>query len=152
MKTPLLIFLAVLPAGASGQAVDAEKWNTVERMCGKAEWVEKIPSKHDPNSYEEKRKSIKKAEVRLYQREGDAPCCGTNPPVAQSVTNREGIFEFKNIMPGKYWLVIVTGVKQYSHAVTYTPDAKNKEPIVCSDLLYDLSGGELQLGRMIHVD
>ena len=152
MKTALLIFLAVLPFGASGQVVDAEKWNTVERMCGKAEWVEKIPSKHDPNSYEEKRKSVKKAEVRLYQREGDVPCCGTNPPIAQSVTNREGIFKFKNIVSGKYWLVIVTGVKQYSHAVTYTPDAKNKEPIVCSDLLYDLSGDELQLGRTIHVD
>ena len=99
-----------------------------------------------------KRKSIKEAEVRLYQREGDAPCCGTNPPHAKAVTNRVGIFEFKNIAPGKYWLVIVTEAKQYSRAVTYTPDAKNKEPIVCSDLLYDLSGGELQLGRMIHVD
>jgi len=152
MKTPLLIFLTVLSFGVSGQAVDAEKWNTVERMCGKVEWVEKMPSKHDSNSYEEKRKSIKEAEVRLYQREGDAPCCGTNPSHAKAVTNRVGIFEFKNIAPGKYWLVIVTEAKQYSHAVTYTPDAKNKEPIVCSDLLYDLSGGELQLGRMIHVD
>jgi len=152
MKWPIILVLALLGGGSRPQADDSEKWNTVERMCGKLEWLEEIPVKGTTDTFNEKRMPVKKAEVRLYRRENDSPCCGATLFVTNAVTNRAGEFEFKKAVPGRYWIVAIVDGKEYSHAIKFAPESKDKVEVSCSDLLYDVHKGELQLGRVIHCD
>jgi len=146
------ILFGLLVFSFGSQTVNAEKCNTIERPCGKVEWLQRIPVKGNTSSYDEKRRAIKKAEVRLYRREKSVPCCGESSPVAQATSGKDGIFELGSVAPGNYWIVILAEGKQYSLAVSYAADPKKRDQVSCSDLLYDLTGEELQLGRMITVD
>jgi hypothetical protein len=138
-----LLFFSV-PQGA-----DTEKWNTVGRMCGKLEWVEKIPVNRKGTEFEEKSKPLKKVDIRLYRRESESSCCGTEQPIARGVTNGRGEFGFKNLASGSYWMEVEVDGKQYSLAIKYVPsEAESK----CTDLLYEIINGELQLRRVIEVD
>jgi hypothetical protein len=145
----MMSLLAVSELASAPQAPDQEKWNTVERTCGKLEWVEKILVKGKVAEFEEKSKPLKKIDVRLYRWENESSCCGTALPIAQALTNKSGVFNFKNVVRGSYWVVVEMSGKQYSHAIKYVP---SKDEVSCSDLLYNISNGELQLGRVITVD
>jgi len=152
MKWKFIFAFTSLMIGLFSQTVDPEKWNTVERMCGKLERVEEIPIKGTPSLFTEKRQPIKKAVVRIYRREKDAPCCESSMPLAETVTSRGGDFMFKDSAPGTYWVVVVVDGTEYSHAIKYAPSAKDKVEVSCSDLLYEIRKGELQLGRIVTVD
>jgi hypothetical protein len=91
-----ILLFGSLSAAAVPQTVDLEKWNTVERMRGKMQQVE-----------EQKTEPIRKSKVRLYRRKNDSPCCGEASPIAEAVTNKAGLFEFKNPAPGDYWVVVI---------------------------------------------
>jgi hypothetical protein len=148
----LPIFLLALQAvPAVPQVVDQEKWNTVERMCGKLEWVEEIPLKGKIAEFEEKSTPLKNADVRLYHRQNEPSCCVTALLIGRTVTNKRGEFEFnvEDLFPGNYWVMVELNGKQYSHAIKY---AGTKFESGCSDLLYDIKKGELQLRRVIQVD
>lgn len=144
-----IILVGSLLAASVPQAVDTEKWNAVERMCGKLEWVEEIPVKGKGAEFEEKSRPLKKVDIRLYRRENESSCCGMGLPIARAVTNGRGEFDFKNLVPGSYWVMVEVDGKEYSHAIKYVP---SKVELSCSDLLYDIIKGELQLRRIIHVD
>ena len=88
----------------------------------------------------------------MYRREKDSQCCGTALPLEEVVTNKEGIFQFKNSVPGNYWVVVTVDGKDYSHAIAYVQHAKDKVEVSCSDLLYALEDGELRLEEVITVD
>jgi hypothetical protein len=152
MNWQFIFALSSVMIGLHSQTVDPEKWNTVERMCGIVERVEEIPIKGTPSLFTEKRQPIKKADVRVYRRENDAPCCGSSMPLAETLTNRSGVFMFKGSAPGSYWVVVVVDGKEYSHPIKYAPSAKDKVEVSCFDFLYEIRKGELQLGRMITVD
>jgi hypothetical protein len=144
----LLASLAVL---AVPQVVDHEKWNTVERMCRKLECVEETPLKGKADEFEEKSTSLKKTDIRLYRRKNEPSCCGTELPLARGVTNKSGEFEFnvKDLFPGNYWVMVEVDGKQYGRAIKY---AGNRVEVSCSDLLYEITNGELQLRKVIRVD
>jgi hypothetical protein len=131
------------------QAVDTKKWKTVGRMCGKLEWVEEVPVNRKGTEFQEKSRPLKKVEIRLYRRENESSCCGTGLPIARAVTNGRGEFNFENLVPGSYWVMVEVDGKQYSLAIKYVP---SKVELSCSDLLYDIINGELQLRRVIQVD
>ena len=135
--------------GQSSQAADVEKWRTIERPCGRLEWVEEVPVKGKPAESEEKSRPIKKAKISLLPRENESFCRGDGAPVARTVTKANGHFEFKHVVPGKYWVAVELAGKQLAVAVNYVP---SKEEVSCSSLLYDVIKGELQLRRMIEVD
>jgi hypothetical protein len=152
MKWQFILSVASLMISLPTQTVDPEKWNTVERMCGKLERVEEIPVKGTTAAFTEKRQPIKKADIRLYQRGKATQCCGAGLLVAETVTSRGGDFIFRNPAPGSYWVVAVVDGKEYIHAIKYAPSTKDKVEVNCADLLYEIKKGELQLGRMITVD
>ena len=152
MTVRSVLLLAALASISPSQTVDPEKLNTVERMCGKVEQVDRSPFAGATSTYGEWRKPIKNAVVRLYHREKDLPCCETAALVEATITNKGGNFSFKNSVPGKYWIVILVEGKEYSHALKYFRESKNKVEVSCADLLYDLRNGELPLGQMVHLD
>ncbi len=149
MTWQFILLIGSLLFSSVPQGVDTEKWNTVGRMCGKLEWVEKIPVNRKGTEFEEKSKPLKKVDIRLYRRESESSCCATGQPIARVMTNGRGEFDFKNLVPGSYWMVVEVDGKQYSHAIKYVP---SKAESSCSDLLYDIVNSELQLRRVIQVD
>jgi len=144
-----ILLVGLLLSASVPQAADTEKWNTVGRMCGKLEWIEEIPVNRKGTEFQEKSRPLKKVEIRLYRRGNESSCCGTGLPVARSITNGRGEFDFKDLVPGSYWMVVEVDGKQYSHAIKYVPSSAESS---CSDLGYDIIKGELQLRRMIEVD
>jgi hypothetical protein len=146
-----VIFLLTLLLGDSYfQTADLEKWNTVSLVCGRLIQVRQIPMKGASNSFTEKEKPVKDANVRLYRRDKDIPCCSAESLAAEAVSGKDGSFDFKKITPGTYWLVERVAGTDYKLAITYKPDKENGTK--CGQLTYELKKGEIQLTKMVYVD
>jgi hypothetical protein len=152
MMKELSLLLTSMTLWFTLQTPEPEKWNTVERLCGRAEWSEEMALKGDPNSYNEKSKPIRRSEVRLYRREKDGVCCSAAYFHSRTETGKGGKFEFVDPLPGKYWIVTVAGEKEYPLAVTLTPKAETKDRVACSEFSYGVVEGKLELRRTITVD
>jgi hypothetical protein len=150
MKWLSVLMFSLVLNGAASQTGDIRKWNTVEILCGKLIRSEEIPIKGAPNSFSDKSKPIKNSILRLYLRNEETECCEGQQPVAETVSGREGSFQFKKAAPGAYWIVARVEGKDYKLAITYTPD--NKSDTKCSDILYALKKGQLQIERLVTVD
>lgn len=152
MTWPPFLFLALLGISSPPQKVDLEKWNTVDRMCGKLEHVEKIRARGGTEAVKEKSEPIKKADIRLYQREKGSACCDAALPVAKTTSSKRGEFSFSAVIPDSYWLVVRVGGQDFALALSYAPNGKNKLEASCTELLYEVGNGELQLKRIVTVD
>jgi hypothetical protein len=119
-------------------------------LCGKLIRSEEIPIKGARNSFSDKSKPVKSSPLRLYLRNEETACCQVLQPVAETVSGREGSFQFKKAVPGDYWIVARVEGKDYILAITYTLDSMSDTK--CSDILYDLKNDQLQLERLILVD
>jgi hypothetical protein len=150
MNRHFVLGMGLLLGSMCSQAVDMEKWNAVDVLCGKLVQVEKIPKRGVANSFREKTKVIKKAALRLYYRDKDVPCCAQQSAAAEGVSTKNGTFEFKNIATGNYWLVARVGGTDYKLALKYQPDSKHASR--CSEMEYTLKDGEFQLLRIVVVD
>lgn len=145
----VLIF-SLIVNGATPQPADAGKWNTVEVLCGKLIRSEEIPIKGSPNSFNERSKPIKNGILRLYLRNEETSCCEGQQPIAETVSGREGGFQFKKAAPHAYWIVAMVESKEYKLAITYAPESKSGAN--CSDVLYAVKKDQLQLQRVVVVD
>ena len=150
MSWPAAFVAAQLLGGAPAHTFDQGKWNTVELLCGKLIQVTEVPVKDTSNSFTEKQKPIKNANLRLYQLDKNAPCCTSESLTAETISRKDGSFDFKNIVLGPYWIVIHAGGTDYKLALSYAPNNKNGDK--CPDQLYEIKNGELQLSRIIQVD
>ena len=150
MKHQLFLLLALLPAGLYPQTPKLQEWNRVEILCGRLLHSEEVPAKGAVSSFSAKTKPIKNTTVRLYHRTDDKLCCDELRAVAQANSTRDGRFEFKNAVPGAYWIVARVEGMDYKIAITYAPD--NKAGSKCSDVLYTLKKDHLEIERMIQVD
>jgi hypothetical protein len=149
MNCVSLFMFGLLLNGVASQVADTRKWNTVEILCGKLVRSEEIPIKGKGNSFADKTTPIKRANIRLYLRAEETACCEGQQPAAETVTGREGSFQFNKAVPGDYWIVANIEGKDYRLAISYAPD--NKSDAKCSDLLYALKKDQLQLERVITV-
>jgi hypothetical protein len=87
--------------------------------------------------------------VRLFAQVAEGDCCSPTNPVAETVTSRTGSFHFKKVAMGDYWLVATISGVEYKILVRYKPDQESES--ACSDLLYSLDDGHLQLRRSVTV-
>jgi hypothetical protein len=150
MTHRFFLLLAFLPTGLYPQTPKPQDWNMVEILCGRLVHAEEIPTKGAVNTFTEKTKPIKNTTLRLYHRTEDNLCCDELRAVAQANSTRDGRFEFKNAVPGAYWIVARVEGMDYKIAIAYAPD--NKAGSKCSDVLYTLKKGRLEIERMIQVD
>ena len=139
----------VMLVGMFSQRVDTEG-NRIEKMCGQVLLVENIPDKKHSRTYSERSKPAKKATVRLFKKRVEAACCESEVLIAEAITKGNGKFEFKSALPGTYWVVVLVGGRKYKLAVNYSRDTKMETR--CSDILFEITNGELYLGRLIQVD
>lgn len=149
-----LCSLGALLLGSFPQSPDTTEWNTVDQVCGKLEWVDVIAAKGKANEFHEKAKPLKKMAVRLYARGNEKDCCGGLNPLAETLTQSDGRFAFKNLTAGQYWVAVSAQGREYSLAIRYSPLPEKNVGVGagCSGFLYQVKKNVLELGKVITVD
>jgi hypothetical protein len=143
----LALMLAAVGTGlAAQQASSIDKWQTLGDVCGRV--VRNASS--DPSSHENLR-SVSGAVVQLYKWRKESACCTESIPLAETKSRRSGEFEFRELPPGHYWLLVRAGRQQYAMAISYK---SNKDDFgSCSDHLFTIErSGDFALLKTIHVD
>jgi hypothetical protein len=149
VKRQLLV--AYLMIGLAPPAISSESMEpvSVDRLCGKLVSSEDGAQQGKPNSVQYDIKPIAHARVRLFSPTASGDCCTLLTPMAETISGRDGTFQFKKITPGDYLLVATLGATEYKLLVRYEP-VKNSEKN-CSELQYTLEKGKFLLRRSVAV-
>ena len=132
--------VAILAITFIGQILHAQQkkpWK-VDWLCGRLEYVQKIPDHKIANTFSEKRKALRDVSVGLHERHENGACCDGLNAVETIQTGRGGHFEFKTKKPGDFWMATNWSGKEYKLAVVYKPE-KNS-PTMCSQQGIALDG------------
>jgi len=141
------VLFATLAGGQSQSPEEIKRWNTVDRLCGRLEHVER---RDGGETRPDKTKSLKGVALKLYQRD-TVPCCESVYPAAEVKTGRGGGFSFADIKPGPYWLVADVRGREFKMDLRFQP-GKGADTL-CSDQRFEVyDSGEFQLGKVITVD
>ncbi|MBI3476105.1 MAG: hypothetical protein HY010_10260 [Acidobacteria bacterium] len=103
---------------------EKKPWN-VDQICGRVEYLKRIPEKKHTDNYSEKRKSLKDVPLELYESSENQACCEGLKSVGSYVSGRNGQFEFRPEKPGHYWLTAKWNGKEYNVGVVYEPQKKS---------------------------
>ena len=105
MKLAVVVFAGILfvrePQLLRGE--EKKPWG-VGRICGRVEYVQRIPVRNTTNTFNEKRKALRGVALHLYNWQEGTPCCGDLAPVDSTISGKSGRFDFKQEAPGRYWL------------------------------------------------
>ncbi len=124
------MILALGMIASTSYAQEKKPWQ-IDRLCGKIEYVQKIPSRKNTNTFSEKRKALRDISLGLYDQHENESCCSGLAAIETVHTGRGGRFEFKNTKPGNYWLGANWNGKEYKVAVVFKPE-KNSSTL-CSE-------------------
>jgi hypothetical protein len=123
--------------------------NTVDRLCGKLQHLDRHPTK-DGKSYTENRKGLRNVALKLYKG-GKNSCCEAPDLLEETSSRRGGEFRFKSQKPASYWIVAIVNGREYKIPIRL--ESPRKPSDVCSDKLFQANDdGEFSLGRVITLD
>ena len=128
MTRVLPLFVVILMALAAN-AQEKKPWN-VDQICGRVEYVHRIPEKKHPNNYSEKRKSLRSVPLELYESSENSSCCEGLKNVGSAISGRGGQFEFRPEKAGRYWLTAKWNDKIYKLAVAF--EQQKRSSTICS--------------------
>lgn len=132
-------FLVVILIVLGLNAQEKKPWS-VNRICGRVEYVQRIPVRKQPNTYSDKRKYLKGIPLELYESPEGAPCCVALKNVGSTISGRSGQFEFKAEKAGQYWLTAKWSGRDYEVAVEFEPEKKSST--ICSQQGIQMEDGE----------
>jgi hypothetical protein len=144
-----LLFLAamLLIAWPQKEAQDIDRAPTFDRLCGKLVRSEPLALKGRFNTTSVQQTALGKTELLLYKRQQDAICCENMHPIAKTVSADGGLFEFKKIAAGSYWVVVHLDGRDFKMPVRYQPAASSGTR--CADSNFEVeSSGSFELGRV----
>jgi hypothetical protein len=81
----------------SVQAQEKKPWK-VSELCGRVDYVQRMPEGKSAATFIEKRRPIPNLIIELYE------SSGSNKSIDSARTDKRGGFEFKNPQAGSYWL------------------------------------------------
>ena len=110
----------------------------VDRLCGRAQYVKRIPEKKNPNIYSDERRGLKAIRLDLYESNEGVPCCDGLRISDTAISGKRGQFEFKPDHAGSYWLVAKWNERGYAVPVIYEP--QKKSATVCSEQGIQIEG------------
>ena len=147
MKWQLLV--AYLMLGLALPAISAETMEpvSVDRLCGKLVSSEDVQEQGKANSSQHDIKPIAHARIRLFSPTASGDCCTLMTPMAETLSGRDGIFQFKKVTPGDYLLVATVAGAEYKLLVRYEPVKISEKN--CSELEYTLEKGRFLLRRSV---
>jgi hypothetical protein len=134
--------LAALAAILIVQTLNAQvkkPWS-VDRICGRVVYLQRIPVRKQPNTYSDKRKDLKGIPLELYEAPEGARCCDALKSVDSIISGKGGQFEFKPAKAGHYWLTAKWNGSDYKVAVEFEPQKKSST--VCSQQGIQMEDGE----------
>jgi hypothetical protein len=76
--------------------------------------------------------------LELYLREEGIACCRNSRPFFKTVTGKEGAFEFRNLDPGRYWLVTNYKGKIFQMAIVFDPRGRTPASAACWQQLFHI--------------
>jgi hypothetical protein len=147
MSGYLVLMALLLTAAPSDKKADFEKRNTVEMTCGKLILVEPVLFNGASVNGQLERTPIKNTKLRLYYREARTRCCKKQSLAAETVTRKDGTFDFTSVAPGFYWLVGRRDGAHYVVPINFAPNAQTGDK--CSELIYELRSAERKLVRVL---
>jgi len=113
-----------------------ETTQTVSQLCGKLLHAEDIPVKGRQNTFDHKTRALKGIKVQLLEWAESGDFCKGLRTVSEKRSGRGGRFEFKNVDPGRYWIVTTVGGHEYKMPLRY--EKQEGDPVSCSDLFYEV--------------
>ena len=125
----IITLLGVILVVQALHAQEKKPWN-VDRVCGRVEYVNKIPDKKHPDTYSKKRKALKNVQLELYE-SGENPSCCMLKGAGWAISGRAGEFEFKGIKAGHYLLRANWNGKDYQVAINVEPQKESST--ACSE-------------------
>ena len=147
MTPALLFFAALLLIEWPQQVPDIDRAPTFDRLCGKLVRSEPVALKGRFNTTSVQQTSLSKTELQLYKRQQDKICCENVHPIASTVSATGGLFEFKKIETGSYWVVVHLDGHDYKMPVRYEAAVSPKTR--CEDLSFEVEkSGSFELGRI----
>jgi len=147
--TPGLLFLTAMLLIALPQktASDIDRAPTFDRLCGKLVRSEPLALKGRFNTTSVQQTALSKTELQLYKRQQDAICCENMRPIAKTLSAVGGLFEFKKIAAGSYWVVVHLDGRDYKMPVRYEAAASSSTH--CADSNFEVeSSGSFELGKV----
>ena len=127
----LLVSLIGIALMAQALWAQAKKPWHVDRLCGRAQYVKRIPEKKAPNTYSDERGDLRAIHLDLYESNEGTPCCDGLRISGTTISGKRGQFEFKPDHGGNYWLVAKWNEKSFAVPVIYEPQKKSST--VCSE-------------------
>lgn len=147
MTPAFLFFTAILLFALPQQVPDVDRAPTFERLCGKLVRSEPMPLKGRFNTTSVQQTALGKTELQLYKREQDAICCENMHAIGKTVSASGGLFEFKKIADGPYWVVVHLDERDYKMPVRYK--AISSSTMQCADFVFEVeTSGSFELGRI----
>ena len=135
----LVSFLAAVLFAQGLNAQEKKPW-TIDCICGRVEYVQRIPVRKQPNTYSDKRTDLKGIPLELYESPEGAPCCEALKNVGSTISGKGGQFEFKVEKAGHYWLTAKWNGRDYKVAVEFEPHKKSST--ICSEQGIQMEDGE----------
>jgi hypothetical protein len=147
MTTALLFSAAFVLLVLPQQARDIDRAPVFDRLCGKLVRTEPLALKGRFNTTSVQQTALNKTELQLYNREQEAICCENMHSIAKTVSAVGGLFEFKKIPAGPYWVVVHLDGRDYKMPVQYQRSAAPGTR--CADLNFEIErSGSFELGRL----
>ena len=132
-------FLTAILIAQGLNAQEKKPW-TVDRICGRVEYLQRVPIRKQPNIYSDKRMDLRGIPLELYESPEGAPCCEALKNVGSTISGKVGQFEFEAEKAGHYWLTAKWNGKDYKVAVEFEPQKKSST--VCSQQGIQMEDGE----------
>ena len=79
---------------------------------------------------------LKNVRLELYPWEEGIACCRNSHPFFKALTDKEGIFQFKDVDPGRYWLVVQYQKKLFRLAIAVDPN--EPDSAACGYRLFEI--------------
>lgn len=119
MKTLTIMFCLMSAVPGSPKSEDVIAWQPVRRVCGTLQ-----------SSPKGKMQPLGGASLRLYEWKWRVLCCQSLKRRSETVSSRDGAFDFGQVGSGRYWLVASWQGKEYQMPVDV--DHAHDAPEGCS--------------------
>jgi hypothetical protein len=147
MTAALLFSAAWVLLTLPQQTRDIDRAPVFDRLCGRLVRTEPLALKGRFNTTSVQQTALSKTELQLYNRAQDAICCDNMHSIAKTLSAVGGLFEFKKISAGPYWVVVHLDGHDYKMAVQYRGPASPATR--CADLNFEIErSGSFELGRV----
>jgi hypothetical protein len=141
------LLVASLMLGLAIPAISSETVEpvSVDRLCGQLVSSADTKEQGKANSSPQEVKPVSHARIRLFSPTASGDCCTLMTPMAETLSGRDGIFQFKKITPGDYLIVATLAGNDYKLLVRYEPVKTSEKN--CSELQYTVEKGKFFLRR-----